>query len=175
MPLIPPLMAPSIDDPIELLLACHEKVRRFTTLTCKLRDHVALNGADAQAAEAAQSILRYFDMAAPLHHEDEDLDLFPALMRLGHTSLNRQIEILSDEHDALYGQWQRVRPWLLGLTEGHAAPAPAMIDSFARSYQHHAQLEESELYPWAKHLGVDQIQRISQAMVRRRSRPQASI
>ena len=36
-------------------------------------------GADAEAAESATSIRRYFNEAAPRHHEDEEIDLFPRL------------------------------------------------------------------------------------------------
>jgi hemerythrin-like domain-containing protein len=169
MPLIPPPMAPSIDDPIELLLACHDKVRRFTTLALKLRDHVVTDGADAQAADAAQSILRYFDMAAPLHHDDEDLNLFPALRSLGHPELTARIDALSAEHDTLGMQWLQLHPWLEALTAGVPTPAPTIIDDFVRDYQQHAQHEESDIYPWARQLDTEQIQRISQAMVLRRS------
>lgn len=168
MPLTPTPMAPSIDDPIDLLLACHDKVRRFTTLSLRLRDHVEREGADAQAADAAQSILRYFDMAAPLHHDDEDLDLFPALKTLGHAELNARIDEISAQHDTLGGLWQALRPWLIALTEGHVTATPSTLDAFVHQYQEHARHEESDLYPWARQLTPDQILRISQAMVQRR-------
>lgn len=169
MPLPPTPMAPTIDDPIELLLACHDKVRRFTTLSLRLRDHVERDGADAQAADAAQSILRYFDLAAPLHHDDEDLDLFPALKTLGHAELNTRIDEISAQHDTLGGLWHSLRPWLIALTEGRLSATPPHIEAFARDYQAHAHHEESDLYPWARQLTPEQILRISQAMVRRRN------
>ena len=51
-PLLQPV-TPSIEDPLELLKACHDKVRRFSALVPRLRDHLARHGPDAQAQEAA--------------------------------------------------------------------------------------------------------------------------
>jgi hemerythrin-like domain-containing protein len=164
-------IAPSIDHPIELLLACHDKVRRFAELALKLAAHIEQDGPDEQAADAARSILRYFDLAAPLHHEDEDVDLFPALKALGHAELTHQIDTLSAEHDELGQQWQALRPWLIAITEGQLITPEVPVRVFAHRYQHHAQQEEALIYPWATQLSADQIAHISQAMVARRSTP----
>jgi hemerythrin-like domain-containing protein len=164
-------IAPSIDHPIELLLACHDKVRRFAELALKLAAHIEQDGPDEQAADAARTILRYFDLAAPLHHEDEDVDLFPALKALGHAELTHQIDTLSAEHDELGQQWQALRPWLIAITEGQLITLDVPVRVFAHRYQHHAQQEEALLYPWATQLNAAQIAHISQAMVARRSTP----
>ena len=57
---------------IEMLMACHEKVRHFAKLADRIAAHITEHGADPQAREAAKSVMRYFDIAAPLHHADED-------------------------------------------------------------------------------------------------------
>jgi hemerythrin-like domain-containing protein len=165
-------VAPSIDDPIELLRACHDKVRRFSGLTLRLRDHLTTLPAaqpDAQAQEAAQAILRYFDLAAPLHHDDEERDLFPALRTLGHAALNEVMDSLEAEHGHLGGLWQDVAPWLRRIAAGQAAPPPADLGDFAALYPAHAQREEDEVYPFATQLRAEQIQAISAAMVARRT------
>ena len=164
-------VAPSIDDPIELLQACHDKVRRFAGLTVRLRAHLADRGADDQAQEAAKSILRYFDVAAPLHHEDEDMDLFPALRALGQTDLNARIDELQAQHDSLGRLWQALRPWLMAVSAGQTHEIPAEADDFAMAYPAHAAREESEIYPAASQLSAATVQRISEAMVRRRTAP----
>jgi hemerythrin-like domain-containing protein len=171
MPVRPAPVAPHIDDPIELLLACHDKVRRFTTLALKVRAHMATAGADAQARDAAQSVLRYFDVAAPLHHADEDEDLYPALRALGDEQLNADLTALSSEHATLGALWQAVRVWLLAGIEGEARPAPDALDTFVQAYTHHAQREEEALYPHAKKLTAAQTAAICAAMVKRRSPP----
>lgn len=159
---------PRIDDPVEMLQACHEKVRRFATLAQRLRDHVAAHGADAQARSAAEAVLRYFDIAAVLHHEDEERDFFPALRRAGDAGLARSIDELQAEHDELAQSWQRLRPWLQAVAAGKALPAPAEVDLFAQAYCRHADREESEVYPHAKLLDADRTRAICDAMVARR-------
>lgn len=167
----PPLqpVAPSIDDPIELLIACHEKVRRFAGLTVRLRDHVASKGADGQAQEAARSILRYFNIAAPLHHDDEEVDLFPALRQLNDPQLNQCMTQLEAEHAELAGLWRSLGPWLEALSSGADHPAPSSVNDFAQRYPAHAQREEDEVYPFASRLRPERVKQISAAMVARRT------
>lgn len=167
----PPLqtIAPQFDDPIELLLACHEKVRRFARLAVRLRDHVSQAGPDAQAQDAAQSILRYFNMAAPLHHDDEEQDLFPALLTLNEPLLGAAIHALNDEHGALARRWQDLQPWLQSIASGQAHDAPESVDAFAQAYTLHAQREEDEVYPFASRLAPEQRRSLGAAMAARRT------
>lgn len=162
-------VAPSIDDPIELLVACHDKVRRFAGLTLRLRDHLAAKGPDNQAQEAARSILRYFSIAAPLHHDDEEVDLFPALRQLAINDLNQHMAQLEAEHTELAALWQGLQAWLNATAEGQTHPSPDTVEAFAQRYQAHAQREEDQVYPFASRLTDAQIGLISAAMVARRT------
>lgn len=167
-PLLQPV-TPSIEAPLELLKACHDKVRRFSALVPRLRDHLARHGPDAQAQEAARSILRYFEVAAPLHHDDEEQDLFPALRALGQATLNHHMDELQAEHGDLSGLWQQVQPWLQATADGQALACPDAAESFAQRYPAHAQREEDDVYPAAAGLDDASIRRISNTMVARRT------
>lgn len=68
------------EAPFEMLDACHERVERMLRLLHKLRAHLQASGWDAQAAEAARDVVRYFNEAAPRHHEDEERHVFPAVL-----------------------------------------------------------------------------------------------
>jgi hemerythrin-like domain-containing protein len=161
---------PRIDDPMALLRACHDKVRHFTTLIQRLRTHVDTHGADAQARDAAVAVRRYFTLAAPLHHDDEDVDLYPALKTLGDAALNARVDALSAEHAQLSGLWQALRPWLDALAlEQMPAGALPDVDAFALRYRAHAQAEEDELYPYAARLNAATRLRLAAAMSARRS------
>lgn len=169
-PLLQPL-APEIDDPLALLTACHEKVRRFSTLTERLVEHVGRRGADAEAQEAATSVLRYFDLAAPLHHEDEDIDLFPALLALGQSEVAMHITRLQAEHEELGALWQATRPWLLAVQAGEAmadVAVPEAVQALVERYPAHADAEEAFVYPAAAGLTPEQCRTLSAAMVARR-------
>jgi Hemerythrin HHE cation binding domain len=62
-----------------MLATCHERVRRMLTLQAKLQQQLLDQGCDEPARQAARDVMRYFDIAAPLHHQDEELHVFPPL------------------------------------------------------------------------------------------------
>ncbi|TDP83704.1 hemerythrin HHE cation binding domain-containing protein [Aquabacterium commune] len=173
----PQPVSPRIDDPIALLRACHEKVVRFTQLAQRLQAHVAEHGADAQAREAATAVLRYFTLAAPLHHADEDENLFVALRALGHADVNARIDALQQEHDTLGALWLPVRAWLAHIAEGQTPPHGSPdgspdVDGFATRYRAHVAQEEASVYPHAAELPAPVLRALADAMVARRSPPQ---
>lgn len=159
---------PSFEDPIEMLRACHDKVRHFAKLSLRLAEHVSQHGADQQAQDAAKAVIRYFDLAAPLHHADEDEDLYPALLALGDATLSAHIHRLTEEHTSLAGLWQAVRLWLQTIEAGQATPAPAQLPEFAQNYPRHAQDEETLVYPHAQLLSENQLTSMGQSMTQRR-------
>ena len=77
---LPGTESPSWDDPLEMLQACHERIEAQLALLARLRTHLAEHGVDQAAQEAIAGIQRYFTLAAPLHHQDEEEDLFPAMV-----------------------------------------------------------------------------------------------
>lgn len=164
------------DHPVEILTLCHEKVRRFALLTEKLRMHIAQHGADDAAAEAAQKVLRYFNIAAPLHHEDEDMDVYPALLALGEDTfhgnqkkvLAAAIHRLQDEHSELVSLWADARQWLEQIEQKKAASPPDTLKLFVHAYPQHATREEAEIYPFIALLEPHTLQEIGTRMAQRR-------
>ncbi|MGC4059915.1 MAG: hemerythrin domain-containing protein [Aquabacterium sp.] len=146
-----------------------DKIRRFADLTLRLNAHLAAHGPDQQAQDAAQSILRYFDIAAPLHHEDEEADLFPALRQLDPVHAGSAIDQLAAEHAELHALWHSVRGWLQCTAQGQACATPDTVDAFAQRHLAHAQAEEDKVYPAAAMLDAATLRRLSDAMVRRRT------
>lgn len=126
------------EAPFEMLDACHERVERMLRLLHKLRAHLQASGWDAQAAEAARDVLRYFNEAAPRHHEDEERHVFPAVLAapdapaLPHTgtddgtgadsgtgigigigtSLHTVVRRLLQDHADMQTRWASARPVL---------------------------------------------------------------
>ena len=175
MTLIPKTL-PGMESPIKMLIASHQKVRHFAQLSSKLAAHLDAVGADATAGETARNILRYFDTAALLHHQDEEDDLFPALREaaaaLGDTpavrALCQAIEEVQAEHAALDRLWADVRDWLERVELGHPDQAPAGVETFAAQYPMHAGREEAEIYVYASLLTESQFARIGRRMSERR-------
>ena len=105
--------AAGFDQPLELWLACHDRVRRMTSLLERLYEHLQEGGADDAAQVTAASIRRYFEEAAPRHHEDEEVDLFPLLRRLlpqkapeDEAAVLAALRRLESEHVELGKLWQ---------------------------------------------------------------------
>jgi hemerythrin-like domain-containing protein len=147
--------AAGFDQPFELLSACHERVQRSLDLLRRARQHIAQHGHDANSRSAVADVLRYFDIAAPLHHEDEELHLFPPLLAHSDTAVRAAVARLHDDHRQMHAAWQPLRTLLLRWRDDAAAslPAPqddALIDTFTALYPPHIELEESLAYPAAQ-------------------------
>jgi hemerythrin-like domain-containing protein len=169
-----PYPAADFTQPIELIEACHQRIRRSCSLLGRLAVHLANYGADNEARHAARSILRYFDEAAPNHHLDEEADLFPALLKAATEAERKNIETiiarLVSEHASLDGLWKRTRIKLEEIEAGEAAPlSEANAHNLGEAYDHHIRFEESELLPLARRLlGPQELARLGASMAARR-------
>jgi hemerythrin superfamily protein len=164
-----PFPSSTEERPLELLYACHDKVRHFSALIGKLAPHVAAQGADQEAQEAAANALRYFEQALPLHHADEEEDVFPALRSLRDSELNAAIEAAHNEHLVLDRLWQSLRDWLKQIASGQTpAQPPYLLPQFVRDYPAHATHEENEVFVGLERLPEDEVKRIGRRMRERR-------
>jgi hypothetical protein len=162
--------AVSFETPISMLEACHERVRHYSTLLVKLSVHLAEHGADQEAANAAKAVLRYFDVAAPLHHADEESDLFPVLLAHANSHLAEKIQSIEDEHAELQALWVLIRPKLQMIAKGQEADLTREeARTFFSRYFAHSAREEMEIYPYAATLLDDvTMTEIGQRMAARR-------
>ena len=169
--------AAGFEQPFAMLEACHERVGRTLRLLLKLVDHVANGGVDAQARSAASDVLRYFDIAAPLHHQDEELHVFPALLAHGDALLIAQVRTMQSDHRRMDTLWRELRPHLVALTATGGAEIDgvalrSMSRAFADVYASHLQSEEEVLFPAAAQLKTtDQLQDMGDEMRLRRTTP----
>ena len=170
--------AAGFEAPFELLEACHERVQRSLSLLSRLVEHVAARGHDAHSRSAAADVLRYFDIAAPLHHEDEERHVFPPLERHPDAAVRAAVERLRADHRAMTAAWQRLRPILIAWRD-EARPAPVdeaareAARAFAGLYGPHIDTEETLVYPAARAgLEDDTLQAMGAEMQsRRRTEP----
>lgn len=148
--------AASFEQPFEMLHACHERVQRSLDLLGRIVAHVQAHGHDAQSRSACADVLRYFDLAAPHHHEDEERHVFPLLRQHPDAQVREAVATLQAEHTQMHALWQRLRPLLLAW-QGDAAAAITdadrdLIARFTAVYAQHIPLEDSLAYPAAQAL-----------------------
>ncbi|HZV92063.1 MAG TPA: hemerythrin domain-containing protein [Caldimonas sp.] len=166
--------AAGFEAPLEMLSACHARIQDQCETLRRLLHHLASQGVDEQARQAATAVMRYFDTAAPLHHADEEVDLFPALIESMAGSdpvcLRELAQSLGSEHRQLEAAWRRVRKGLQQVVEGNAkALAPADVEALATLYARHIDREEKELLPMAARLlGDAELDGVGRAMRERR-------
>lgn len=168
-------LAPSFDEPLEMLDACHGRVRAQLDTLRRLLPHLARHGADEQARQAAGAILRYFDNAAPNHHNDEEVDLLPALEVRAQPESRARVaavreRVLSD-HARMYALWAALRPQLAAIQLGQCAVVDeAVAAEFDKLYRCHIEFEESEVLPLARELlDRDALMTLGAAMTARRT------
>lgn len=145
--------AAGFEQPFEMLQACHERVQRMLALLARLRDHLPAHGADIQAQQAARDVMRYFDQAAPEHHRDEELHVFPALLAQGDPGTVAVVKRLQQDHLQMESRWAGARKVLTAVAAGQLnalGPEEASaLDAFAGLYGGHIDAEEQIAYPAA--------------------------
>lgn len=173
---LPGHSAPAVgfEVPLEMLAACHGRVQAQCATLRRLAAHLARQGADRQAQDAAAALMRYFDTSAVHHHADEEVDLFPALIESMAGSdavcLRELTASLAAEHRELEQRWRALHHRLEQVARGVAATLPDDdVHDFIELYERHIAREEAELLPMAgRLLGDAELDRIGQAMRARR-------
>lgn len=146
-----PTPGAGFDAPFEMLSACHERVQRSLALLQRLQDHLAAHGADPQARDAARDVMRYFDIAAPAHHDDEERHVFPALLAADAAGNGALVARLQDDHRRMAAQWPAVRAGLVAVAEGRWTGREGDAwPGFAALYASHIPAEEQVAYPAAR-------------------------
>lgn len=165
--------APALDEPLEMLEACHDRIEAQLQTLERLLNYLPGHGADPQARQAAQAILRYFDLAGPNHHEDEERDLFPALAALAggeSATVDALIRDLLTDHVGMASALDAVRRQLAPIAAGTgAALEPEAVRLLTSRYRSHIEKENRELLPLARRLLTPaDVETLSQAMTARR-------
>jgi pyridoxamine 5'-phosphate oxidase len=169
-----PDTAPGFDQPIAVLKHCHDRIRKQLATMEKLLAHLPSHGADEQARQAAGAVLKYFDKAAHLHHDDEEQDLVPMLRATAQgedaATLEQLVPGILQEHDEMDAMWQGLHEQLSEIASGSgAALSAADVHRFTERYTAHMEREEAFIAPMAKRLfSAEQMAQLGTAMQLRR-------
>lgn len=166
------------DEPLAALSACHRRIEKQMSTLTRLQAHIGRSGFDDDARVAAAAILRYFITAAPHHHADEEVDLFPKLLRTAEAISDRAraFELVSHllvDHREMEALWALVREALEGLQSGEKTGLDSLLcKDFVRIYSNHIETEDNELFPLAARLfSKADLETLGIAMARRRGLP----
>ncbi len=174
---LPGFDSPSVglDQPFEMLQACHDRVRRSLALLDRLLAYLSDHPHDARSRSAAHDVLRYFELAAPLHHQDEERHVFPRLAGDADAALTDAVARLHADHARMELLWAQLRPVLRGWTTEMASAAPdeplrRVAAAFVELYAQHLEVEETLVFPAAR-ARIDEagLKAMSQDMAQRRA------
>lgn len=142
----------------------HEPVRNFCGSHARifggldqLRGVAALADAARAARQAAQAMIALFDEGVPRHHEDEEKELFVAVLRSARGTadeahVDELVSRLTAEHRRVERLWSELRPAMRAVAAGkdHDHPNFARAtEELAHAYCEHACLEEEAFLPLA--------------------------
>lgn len=149
--------AAGFEAPFEMLATCHDRVERMLALQVKLQQHLLEKGCDEPARQAARDVMRYFDLAAPLHHQDEELHVFPPLLAGSDVALRALVQRLVRDHRQMEVDWTEARRTLTAIADstesGWTPLTPAQtaaLTKFAALYRQHLDDENNTAYPAAQ-------------------------
>lgn len=169
--------AVGFEQPFEMLEACHDRVRRSLALLDRLVEHIGAHGHDARSRSAAADVLRYFDLAAPLHHEDEERHVFAVLDHCGEPALEAATAGLRTDHVHMQALWAGLRV-ALTLWSGPAASGPVdpatrhQANAFGALYAAHLHTEETVVFRAARsRMDAERLAHMSADMQGRRRLP----
>ena len=155
-------------EPIEMLYACHSKVKRFCKQLQILPAYLAEHGVNQVVKNDVQQILNYFNISAPLHHDDEEKDFFPALVEV-YPQAQENIDQLESQHETLHQSWADLAVQLTELLENQRTQIDeALIKRFVSGYDLHIPLEEPLFELGKQYIAQETLTEMGKIMAERR-------
>jgi len=139
------------EDAIQLLTACHVRIRHFSAAAVKL--------AHAQAAPAddirmsAAGVYRYLSVSLPLHEADEEDTVRPRLDAVADDHVRHALIAMHDQHQAIDELVERLLPLLLMVERNpdtiHDAGTEmcSITKALQEIFEAHLKLEEDAIFP----------------------------
>ena len=139
------------ENAVDLLVACHQRIRHFTS---GLRNLSHAEGATLEEiSSAASAAHRYFSIALPLHEADEEETVRPRLAEIAKPELASALAAMAHQHQAVDDVIERLLPILVLLsknpaklpeTHGELCGLTSALDEIFRG---HLALEEEIIFP----------------------------
>ena len=166
---------PSFESPLELLDSCHDKILQYSSALYKLTQALPAEGWTKQLETSADQIRRYFNVAGPEHHLDEEKHIFPAIIALDPQFTNPEslemlhvINRLIKEHVETDVLWESLDNMLSERSEDFET-LEELAQQFAEDMIEHATIENDVIFPYVKkHLSEKDLKKIGSDIAKRR-------
>jgi iron-sulfur cluster repair protein YtfE (RIC family) len=141
---------PVEQTPANLILECHARIRSFAAIAVRLAGEDA---PEAEVAEAATAVHRYFTQALPLHVADEERSLAPRLRQFA-PDTSEALAAMEREHRAHEALLARLIPAWESLRADPGPRRATLADAarFQTALEEHLVAEERLVVPALLHL-----------------------
>src|SRR5512146_1529878 len=163
----------SEENAVDMLLSCHERIRRFTALARKIAE--CKEASPEQICDAAADVHRYFTIALPLHEADETISIEPRLQASAPDSeAGHAAREMIRQHGAINAVLRQLLPlWDALCREPEKSPdfSPrllALTSDFETLWASHLKLEEEFVFPAVDRLSPSEKTEILREMRERR-------
>lgn len=139
-----------VEAPLESFAHCHQGI---ITHLGALEELPALVEAASKAQEQAGQARDFFAATMLAHHEEEERELFTAVMDSANpgdeaSQVKGIVERLTHEHREIEALWRHIEPQLKRLAHGHIPQLDtASVEKLVKAYRDHAAFEESVFLP----------------------------
>lgn len=172
----------SFESPLELLASCHDKILHFSSALHKLSIILHQEGWSEALETSAEQICRYFNVACPEHHLDEERHLFPAIIALDPELKNPEslemmqlINRLIKEHVESDVLWETLDQMLAERSEDFDT-LEELAQQFAADMLEHATIENETVFPYAQtHISNDEFKKMGAEIAKRRGVKQTAL
>jgi len=141
----------------EVLDQMHRRILQALAELQELVDRIERQGSDDAARAQARALRDFFNDHARRHHDDEETQVFPALLESRDAELIGHVRRLQQDHGWLDVDWAEIEPMLDAFAEGIGADANALrtaVTVYADLYRDHISVEENVVYPRARLLDI---------------------
>ncbi|MBL0088665.1 MAG: hemerythrin domain-containing protein [Ideonella sp.] len=140
----------SIDNPIDEFSCCHEGI---VAQLHQLGQLPALLEPANKARHIAAETVKFFNEVVYAHHNEEERDLFPAVLSSAIKGDERDtvqaiVDQLVREHREVEADWEALQPALKAIAKGHEAVLEGdAVQVLVTRYLAHAHFEEKHFLP----------------------------
>ena len=110
----------------------------------------------ARSRSCAADMLKIFHNRLLAHHDDEERDLFPAVLRVAQPGAEADrartmVAQLVREHREIAQLWKRLEPAVQGIANGYLPQLDsALLHDLVQRFNEHVRIEEEEFLPFAQ-------------------------
>lgn len=149
----PTRQATEADTPLQDFSTCHVG---FVTVLEEALGLPEMIATAARSRSCAADMLKMFRNSLLAHHDDEERDLFPAVLRVARPGgegerAQSMVAQLVREHREIAQLWKRLEPAVQAVANGYLPRLDSMLlQELVARFKEHVRSEEEEFLPFAQ-------------------------